>query len=203
MPVIAPNDTVKVINKGDKKFVIGWNNRYYTLLPKKDAHVPIEAVINAFGDPRAGGNMAYLRPEDGGTGVVPDRASEIRRLAQLYGIETQQLKDHASGDSESPRPLPVVEVYTLDGDRLYTVLEDIPGEWTLSTEAPIRTDDEANRRIIENLQRQVQYLMDLNEGSLPGRTTFAELPADKINTPPVDDINPTPTPSKKSTLTLP
>lgn len=207
MAVIASGDTVRVINKGSKKMVIGWNNRYYTLLSGKDSHVPIEAVINAFGDPRAGGNAAYLRPEDGGTGMVPDRASEIRRLAQLYGIETQELKDHASGDRESIRPIPEVEVFTLNGERLYTVLEDIPGDWTLSTEPPTHSDAEASKKVIEHLQRQVEYLMQLNEGNMPGRTTFKELPneevsADKIDKTILDDINPTP-PSRAPKSTKP
>lgn len=119
---VTLGDWVRVRNVGDEPVKVQWDSRVYKVPVNGETFMPFEAAKLWFGDPRSGGNVASHRDVMGMVSWIPDRATEVRRLRALY--------DNQFGDERVIANHPHVEVYTQQGDRVYTVLDDPDGERT-------------------------------------------------------------------------
>lgn len=162
----ASGDFVKVLNRGDKAVRLAWDNRPYDAAPEKETIVPVEAAIHALGDPRSGPLMRSSS-SNGRVEWVPDRQTEIRRLKAWYSNQ--------DGDESQVFNAPTIEVYTLDGERLTTVLEDPLGE-TVTASNQTLSEREELRDIIQRQQDQIDLLMN--------RSKFDELIDDDVTETP-------------------
>lgn len=172
------NDTVQVRNLGShhKKLnptlvnengdlTFSWDNQKHVVRSGEVGFVPVVAVMNVLGDPRSVGDKGKSVTVGDVVHWIPGRVDEIRRLNGKYGNPA---------DNEmtiEPIDPPNVEVYTQNGDRIYTVAEDPQGEFATASTA--RSTDQAAeiaelRRIVADLQGRV--------GS--GKVTEADLPID-------------------------
>lgn len=102
-------EVVKVLNKGESDFRDGWDGQQYTIKPGQDAFVPYDAILNWLGNPAA---IDYSESQR-------DRLSEYTRLRVRYGAYEN---DGAWEDNK-----PSLEVFTLDGKRITTVVDDPEG----------------------------------------------------------------------------
>lgn len=101
----------------DKEFRGMYNGNIYRALPGSETIVPVEAAILWLGNPHSRDIDARRK----------DRTAEFKRLRVKYGSYDNL------DDPNGPTPMweevkPQVEVYTLDGDRVYTVVDDPFGE---------------------------------------------------------------------------
>lgn len=129
-----------------------FNSREYLLKKGKPTFVPVMAAILYCGDPRSGSNITTIR-EPGGqaTGWIPDRKTEVARLRLLHGAV----------DNSYPRfddlAIPEVEIYSLDDERVLTVLDDPTGDH-IETAISTVNEKEAMMEMIANQQRQLDRL---------------------------------------------
>lgn len=129
----------------------------------KDQYMPIEAARLWFGDERSKHQMDTGLNRKGIRAWYDDRATVVRRLRCLY--------DNRTGDERTIIGHPVVEVYTLDGDRIPMVLDDPLG--LQSTPATQSVADQAELfRLIAKQQQQLDQLkrqLDAQRGGGNGR----------------------------------
>ncbi len=123
-------NVVKVKNTGDVVFRDGFDGTTYAIPPGEEAFLPAAAVLLWFGDNGLFNIDARTKP----------REKEVQRLRVKYGV----YGDHDSWDSKTPS----VEVYTLQGDRVYTLIEDIDG--TKADEAAGESDTAGGTDIISD-----------------------------------------------------
>lgn len=103
-----PDTVVEVRNTGDVDYIDGFNSRRYRIPPGRGLLVDIDAVKLWVGDWTLRDVSLTEHP----------RADEVNRLR----VRT--------GHYHDPYPLPSLhlELYSVDGDRIWTVLEDPEGE---------------------------------------------------------------------------
>lgn len=179
MPVqLSPGDIVKATNLGVRALTIGWNSKSYKLEPGKPSIVPIEAVINWFGDPRSSSGPQSVKLTSGETLAIPPRESEVRRLSVLYGHQLGDVYQYLSDGGHDSTPVPKVQLETWDGEEIKSVLDDPYGESTTSAISTV-ADNAAQQAMIENLQRQLSMLQ-AQVGVQSGPTAFqtSDLPQD-------------------------
>lgn len=157
----GPGDFVRVVNQGADDLRLQWDSRHFTVPAGGESFVPFELAAKDFGDPRSSANIAALRDENGAVSFVADRATEVRRLRVLY--------DNGFGDETRIKNHPTVEVYDLEGNRIYTVLDDPDGERV--TPAVQSSFDQAD--LMATVQRQQRLLDQLMKQA--GMTTDANL----------------------------
>lgn len=143
-------DIVRVVNKGDAPFTIGWDSRQYKLEPGADSFVPFEAACLWFGDPRSTNSIQSATNQHGLVSFIPDRDSEVRRLRVKYG--------NIGGDERFIDPAPDVEVYDLSGEVIVTVLNDPEGE-NVTLAAPTVVDQSNLMATIQRQQAQIDLLL--------------------------------------------
>lgn len=154
---------------------LGWNSKFFKLRKGKSAFVPVEAAIGAFGDPRSHEKTIAIRDSDGGaSGWIPDRASEVSRLRIFYGGEADR------PDMEGIN-YPKVEVSNLEGERIYTVLDDPLGDRVISVSQTTQDKDE----LLAMLQRQQNEIDNMRRelGMLDEVTAESDLPRDDVTPP--------------------
>lgn len=156
MPMqLGPYDTVRLRNLGTTLWTDKWNNQQYRCAPGGEALVPFAGVCLWFGHPAA--------IDIPGDPKQKYRTEEFQRLCVKYGVYDkhqefvpgQVFQDDRGNDKN---PIPQVEVYDLEGEKLITVLEDPEGH----TAAPFSIEEQANldlRAQIAQLQRQMQALL--------------------------------------------
>ena len=152
---------VKVTNEHPSRLFRGmWDMAEYVIPPGGTDFMPFEAMKLFFGDPRATSQVRSMRDSRGLAAFLPDRAGEVRRLRLLY--------DHGFGDytgREGPDivwirdKIPWMKVETLDGVRIYTVLDDPAGTHTL----PAQTTEAEDTDLRETVIRQGRLIQSMME----------------------------------------
>ena len=152
---------VKVTNTHPSRIFRGmWDMAEYVIPPGGTDFMPFEAMKLFFGDPRATSQVRSMRDSRGLAAFLPDRAGEVRRLRLLY--------DHGFGDytgREGPDivwirdKIPWMKVETLDGVRIYTVLDDPAGTHTL----PAQTTEAEDTDLRETVIRQGRLIQSMME----------------------------------------
>jgi hypothetical protein len=145
---------LRVRNIDSSPITIGWGNVYITIEPGEQKLASLDHVINYFGDPRAIENTQNIKHDSGVVGFIPDRKSEVRRLQCKWGNTFAQDESHIYG--------PAVEVYTLDGDRVWTVMEDPDGHHAsptlMANEHQLSLEAQINR-----MQSQLDMMIRLQQ----------------------------------------
>lgn len=154
MTVIDMDTSLKVVNVAppdhkysELKFFHG-PNRIWILKPGESAYVPYYIVKSWFGDIRSAGDFVNTTAQsDIGTIVatIPPRAAEVARLRAHYGLHTGQDASFVDNQHEIPQ----VELYTPDGEKLPTVLEDPEGKTTIEATSTISQAESQDKRIAE------------------------------------------------------
>lgn len=114
---------VRCKNVGDKPFKDGYANVTYVLPPNKDVFVPYDAAVLWFGNPDVFDVSARQR----------GRTDFYHRLRLRYGAfdDHRILADGSevrfTADELWEENKPQVEVYTLEGERLHTIIDDPEG----------------------------------------------------------------------------
>lgn len=114
---------VRCKNVGDKPFKDGYANVTYVLPPGKDVFVPYDAAVLWFGNPDVFDVSARQR----------GRTDFYHRLRLRYGAfdDHRILADGSevrfTADELWEENKPQVEVYTLEGERLHTIIDDPEG----------------------------------------------------------------------------
>src|SRR5215471_20262811 len=141
-------ETLRVLNVGSSTLRFAWNSRQYVLGPSSSEYMPFDAVKLYCGDPRATNIVRTSRDAIGIVSFLPDRATEVRRLRLLYAApfgEYMRASDVGGIFVNSPtlQPdlattfawegvrVPLVEVYNIRNERIYTVLDDPEGTLTI------------------------------------------------------------------------
>lgn len=169
MPSISPGDFLKVHNNSDQPIVMQWDGRKVIVKPKSVGLASFEHVIHHFGDPVSGSeDNAKVTDEFGAIRYVASRETEKRRLQMRHGwvlgARDPLLTEH---------PIPDVEIYDQNDERIWTVAEDPDGEHQLppSSQSSYNQDDQ-----IARLQRQIDLLRKQANGesadlTVPGLST--------------------------------
>ncbi len=142
-------ELVTATNVGSYPFTVEYASKKYVLAPNKSTRLPFEAACLWFGDPRSGPNVRAVRHESGMVEWIPDRSTEVRRLRLKYG--------NHFGDERGLDEAPSVDVETMDGDRIPTVIQYPDGIPTM--EQPGMTDIEALRVQLIRQQNTINRLL--------------------------------------------
>jgi hypothetical protein len=168
---ITLGDQVRVRNLGVEPIDLQWNLRKYTIEPGSDGYIPFDLAKMAFGDPRSSDIVQAVTDEFNGTMFISDRPTEVRRLQQLYPDSHPKFREYIPGDRSYLRDgisdrCPQVEVYTLAGDRIYTVIDDPMGDRIIAA-APTRRDQDFQATQLqaqsEQLIKQARIIKILSE----------------------------------------
>jgi hypothetical protein len=129
--------------------IVAYDGIPYRLECGKDQYMPIEAARAWFGDERSKHEMGTGLNRKGIRAWMNDRQTEVRRLRCIY--------DNRTGDERTIINHPIVEIYTLDGDRVPMVLDDPLGlESTPATQSV--ADQQELFRLIAKQQAQLDQL---------------------------------------------
>lgn len=133
---------VRIKNNSKEDFVGKYDQNVYRVKAGQEAIAPVEASWHWFGRPHAI------------DGRKKERTDEVNRLNVLYG-----LFDDESGSiaEKRERNVPKCEVYDLDGERIYTVLDDPKGERINPSDQSAHEAELMNDQI-QKLQRELAAL---------------------------------------------
>lgn len=135
-------DSVQVINRGDKTFVNFFEKHKTEIRPGGVAYVPWKAACIWFGNPE-------LR----NTETSKQREQEFKHLLARYGVYY-----HTDRIDEL---FPKCEVYSLEGERIYMVMDDPDGRLALNptgTDAS-STESEILQRRAYDLEQQMNAVL--------------------------------------------
>lgn len=158
-----------VHNKSDVQVTLGWNNHFVTIPPGQSRTATFDAVANFFGDPRAVDDMHSEVNDAGVRSWIPDRKSEVRRLQCKWG--------NNFGMDESKIFAPEVEVTTLEGERIWTVVEDPEGVHVNPKLIAIENQQDLETQI-NRMQKQLDTLLNLRESGIDTPPDNGEIPED-------------------------
>lgn len=147
-------DFVKVRNKGETPFTFRHNKSVFAVNPGGEEIVPWEGVHSLLGDPR-------LR----NTPKNRERHDTFRRkramLNFLEGFMSEEMWEQGWVDENGTHPpmKPQLEVYTMDGTRIYMVLDDPDG---VMENPAIEPSAEGNTDAkVAQLERKIDELMNM------------------------------------------
>lgn len=173
MPTLAPEtDIFRVVNRGDAPLRIAWNQVDYVLQPSEDTFVPAAACFCWFGDPRAATNVKSTTDPSGRVSWIPDRPTEVRRLRIKYS--SPLVGDETNFDGVA---IPDVEVYTVNGERITTVLQDPQGSTVIPASTTVQSDAEL-RALVAKQQRELESMRRHLNMDAPSAQNESEIPAD-------------------------
>jgi hypothetical protein len=139
--------------------VLTWNNRPYTIQPGADGYLPFDCVKSYFGDPRSVENVIRIKDEQGNDMIVADRAAEVRRLQQYYqssefATNNAKFREYIPGDRTHMEAgisdlCPLVEVYSMDGQRIHTVVDDPFGDNVVVSQQTRAQEEMMRTQLIE------------------------------------------------------
>jgi hypothetical protein len=90
----------------ENSVTFGWANRMYTIGPMKKRLVPFDVICLYFGDPRSKVGQIVPFTDSTGSGHVPERYAEVKRLCVRYGVYEQGMDNiKGSWDIENARLL--------------------------------------------------------------------------------------------------
>jgi len=196
-PEVKVGDILRVTNMGKKLFRAQWDLVDYVIPAGASDYMPFEAVKLFFGDPRSTDVVRSMRDARGLISFLPDRAGEVRRLRLLYshGFGDYTGKEGSDVVWEQEK-IPHCKVETLQGQRVYTVIDD-PAGASVMPAISSQADDARLREIVEQQGKLIRSLMDrvgmeslsgLANPGIPGMPDHP--PARNIYNPQTDDIEP-------------
>lgn len=148
---MAQLQLAKVVNKHSEPFRGKYDNQQYLIAPGSETVVPMDAVRNWLGNPDAADLDDKRR----------DRTEEFRRIRAKYGVYEY--------DERMEENFPRLEVYTLEGERIYTVIDDPEGKNVARNIRDAQPQD-VNAQVAM-LQQQINALTALIQ-SQGGRSPF-------------------------------
>lgn len=169
----ATPEIVRVVNREQYPLTVKWDSHKYALPPGQEVFIPGACAYSWFGDPRSTNVFQSLTGEHGTTAFVVDRATEVRRLRIKYGAGLEG--DEATFDGVA---IPSVEVYTVDGERITTVLDDPNGDTVIQSSTSVREDEDL-RAVVARQARELAAMREhlgmedelheavMNENQLP------------------------------------
>lgn len=159
-----------VKNTGTIGVMFQWGRQVFGVDPGEEKFVLANAVFNMLGDPRSGDVPKVDRAT---------RAEEWKRVAARFGLDVLDLNQRLLNEERTPH----IEVYTPDGTRLYTVLEDPTGEHVRTVSQTAAGHDALMARI-DQLQAELASLTrmvtpaepeDITEEPTPKRSKYNPL----------------------------
>lgn len=159
MPASA--SVVRVRNVGSVPFSSGFANNTYTIAVGAETIIPYDAAVLWLGDPNS-------RDLDG---TRRNRLAEYTRLRTKYGAYA----DETSWDKNKPK----LEVYDLDGNRLYTVVDDPEG--LESSPAPAQSTPTLVQEQMDRMAKELELLRGLLMQKLAGGDGNAETGKGEVN----------------------
>lgn len=129
-------DMMRVVNVGDKEFKDGWDGNKFVIPPGGERFVPFDAIEVWLGHPDAMDTSENNRV----------RLAEYTRLRVRYGAY--------EFDDKWEENKPRLEVYTLEGDRVTTVVDDPEGEGITPDQQTVLE----NRLLSEQLARMQEQM---------------------------------------------
>jgi hypothetical protein len=192
-PQVKVGDILRVENVGTKIFRGMWDQIDYVIPPFGEDFLPFEAVKLFFGDPRSTDKVRSVHDVRGIVGFLPDRASEVRRLRLLY--------DHGFGDYTGKEgaevvwdadKIPHMNVTTLKGERIWTVLDDPVGTTVLPA-VTTQAQDAELRDVVRQQGQLIRSLMDrLGVATVEDVSDYTDPPQENVYDPDIDEIVPRP-----------
>lgn len=174
-PTVVPEDIVKVINRMEFPYVVKYDSREFVLQPGKETYIPAACAFTWFGDPRSTNTYQSVKMPNGQSYFISDRKTEVRRLRIKHGAGIEGNEDNFDHVA-----IPDVEVYTAEGERVLTVLDDPAGKTTTPADVRVSQDEEL-REIIARQQRQIEAMRDhlgMEDEAEQAAASEAELPRD-------------------------
>lgn len=132
---------VRVINKGPTPVTWDYNLKKHRLNPDQEVVVPFYAMTMMCGDPRKHDVPGDMRHRD--------RSDEWIRLRTMYGIYDNTATMMGN--------LPSLEVYSLEGHRIITVIEDPYNDYEISEAESIEDHSTQQQATINHLTIQLQH----------------------------------------------
>ena len=177
-PQVKIGDILAVSNVGTRIFRGQWDMVDYVIPPGGSDFLPFEAVKLFFGDPRSTDQVRSARDARGLVSFLADRPAEVRRLRLLYshGFGDFTGKEGVEQVWEDDK-IPHVKVETLQGERVWTVLDDPAGSSVLPA-LVTQADDDRLRDIVEQQGKLIRSLMDR-----VGMQSLSDLANPEINLP--------------------
>jgi hypothetical protein len=179
-----PEDTVEVTNHGDHPVELWWNSQRWVVPPGESRLAPVEAAINAIGDPRAHEDAKQLRGADGTVDYfIPSRNGEVKRIRQKYGFSHGPENGFPDSDPNF-QFLPRLAVKDMDGEVWKTIIEDPIGE-SVGIQEYVSPDINELAKIVERQQRQLnlQAKMLEQQGYHGKATDFEQGPTSEDELP--------------------
>lgn len=199
-------ETLRVLNVSPSDtYRFAWNSRQYTIPPAGSDYMPFDAIKVYCGDPRSTNNVRTSRDSLGIVSFLPDRQTEVRRLRLLYSAPFGEYM--AAGDVggifvHTPDPsdngslaikfawegvrIPLIEVYNIRGERIYTVLDDPEGSLNIPvniTQSHVDRSDQLSRLV----QQQSSIIAALSERlGIDPNSPALDNHEDLLNEPPPD-----------------
>lgn len=152
---VTLGDTVRVVNKEMYPIRRPFNNRDFTIPANSDAYVPFEWVKLYFGDPRSGEKVQRVQDERGNDMIIADRRAEVIRLRNYWQSSVIVFREYIPGEEfEGPISdlIPTVEVYSLNGDRIWTVVDDPYGHRVIASSPTRFEQDRSHQQLLEQSQ---------------------------------------------------
>lgn len=142
---------VRVKNVGDKPFRDSFANQPFEVLPNKETFVPFDAAALWFGHPE----LYDVSPRQRA------RTQMYARLRQRYGAFDDTNRDDkvTSADEKWEQNRPRIEVYSLDGERIYMVIDD-PDGTRETTVTPDASESQSILLRLHRLEREGQMLRE-------------------------------------------
>jgi hypothetical protein len=156
--------------------ILTWNNRPYTIMAGMDGYLPFDCVKMYYGDPRSVNDVIRIKDEQGNDMIVADRAAEVRRLQQFYqssefATNHAKFREYIPGDRTHMDAgisdlCPLVEVYSMDGQRIHTVVDDPYGDNVVVSQQTRAEAEKMRSQLIEQsdviglLKRQNAMLLE-------------------------------------------
>jgi hypothetical protein len=141
------------------------------LNPGDEKSIPFELAKKDFGDPRSINDVIRIKDEYGNDMVVADRRAEVIRLQSLWQSQVPKFREYVPGDRSFLTDgisdmMPDVEVYDMDGHRIYMVCDDPYGDHVMAATTTVmeaenyRSKISAQQQEIDDLKRQHKIMMD-------------------------------------------
>lgn len=162
---------VKVVNVGDQTFTDMFESSPFSLEPGEEQFVQFEAASLWFGNPE----LMDVGPRQRA------RFETYKRLRSRYGAFDDDVEDpetgrmtHISADERWEANKPRVEVYTLQGERLWTVVDDPLGEHV----NPAAISSAENNLVLNRLQALEEETRILRSALESAKASGYEVPSD-------------------------